>query len=218
MVIEDSRPVHLHGGSQWQVELASDGLYLMCLWVDDSLSVWWIRRWIIFTFLGMEVIGDGYVFVRGSAHPPVVKNRGALRTVRVPSGPIIGGRPWAPRMHIAISPTVLEPRNYIIIRSVVLCDIVDYWCWGHLITLEESCLNCSQQWRVYLYRNGGILSWIIVDCFHNGRTFLLCGWYWDWWLWHEEAPICSHVINHGHILAEPGSEDSRTMVSHVWLR
>ena len=119
----------------------------------------------------MEVTGDGYAFVRGSAHPPVVKNRGAQRTVRVPSGPIIGGRPWAPRVHIAILLTVLEPRNYIIIRSVVLCDIVDVWCRGHLITLEESCLDCSHQWRVYLYRNGGILSWIIVDCFHDGRTF-----------------------------------------------
>ena len=39
MIIEDSRPVHLPGGLQWQVELASDGLYFMCLWVDDSLSV-----------------------------------------------------------------------------------------------------------------------------------------------------------------------------------
>ena len=39
MDMEDSRPVHLHGGLQWQVELASDDLYLMCLWVDDSLSV-----------------------------------------------------------------------------------------------------------------------------------------------------------------------------------
>ena len=47
----------------------------------------------MYTFLDIEVIDGRYVFVRGSAHPPVVKNRGALRTVRVPSGPIIGGRP-----------------------------------------------------------------------------------------------------------------------------
>ena len=40
--------------------------------------------------------------------------------------------------------------------------------------------------------------------------FWLWDWYWDWWLWHEEAHICSHVHNHGHILAEPGSEDSWT--------
>ena len=66
---------------------------------------------IIFTFLGMEVIGDGYVFVRGSAHPPVVKNGGALRIDRIPSGPIIGGRPRAPRVHFAVSTTVLESRN-----------------------------------------------------------------------------------------------------------
>ena len=66
---------------------------------------------IIFTFLGMEVIGDGYAFVRGSAHPPVVKNGGALRIDRIPSGPIIGGRPRAPRVHFAVSTTVLESRN-----------------------------------------------------------------------------------------------------------
>ena len=153
----DSRPVHLLGGLQWQVELASDDLYLMCLWVDDSLSVWWIRRWIIFIFLGMEVLGDGYVFVRGSAHPPVVKNRGAQRTVRVPSGPIIGGRPWAPRVHTAISPTVLEPRNYIIIRSVALWDIVDdsvEATWSHsrgpvsiaVISGECTCIEMEAYW------------------------------------------------------------------------
>ena len=73
----------------------------------------------------MEVIDDGYAFVSGSAHPPVVKNGGALRIDRIPSGPIIGGRPRAPRVHIAISPIVLESKNNIIIRSVVLCDIVD---------------------------------------------------------------------------------------------
>ena len=66
---------------------------------------------IIFTFLDMEVIGDCYVFVRGSAQPPVVKNGGALRTDRIPSGPIIGGRPRAPRVHYAVSLTVLESRN-----------------------------------------------------------------------------------------------------------
>ena len=65
----------------------------------------------------------------------------------------------------------------LIIRSVVLCDIVDDWYRGHLITLEESFLDCSQQLRVYLYRNGGILSWITVDCLDDGRTFLL----WDWY-------------------------------------
>ena len=147
----------------------------MCLWAHDSLSVWWIRGGlIIFTFLGMEVIGDGYVLVSGSAHPPVVKNGGALRIDRISSGPIIGGRPRAPRVHIAISPTMLEPRNYIIIRSVVLCDIVDDWCWGHLIALEESCLDCSQQLRVYLYQNGGTLSWITGDCLNDGRHFC-CG-------------------------------------------
>ena len=82
---------------------------------------------IIHAFLDMEVIDDGYAFVRGSAHPPVVKNGGALCIDRIPSGPIIGGRPRAPRVHIAISPTVLESRNDNIIRSVVLCDIVDDW-------------------------------------------------------------------------------------------
>ena len=76
----------------------------------------------------MEVIGDRYVLVRGSAHPQVVKNGGALRIDRIPSGLIIGGRPRAPIVHIAISPTILESKNDIIIRSVVLCDIVDDWC------------------------------------------------------------------------------------------
>ena len=78
-------------------------------------------------------------------------------------------------MHIAISLTVLESRNDIIIRSVVLWDIVDDRCRGHLITLEESFLDCSQQLRVYLHRNRGILSWIIVDCLDDGRTFLAVG-------------------------------------------
>ena len=127
--------------------------------------------------LGYGGINGRYVFVRGSAHPPVVKNGGALRIDRIPSGPIIGGRPRAPRVHFAILPIVLEFRNDIIIRSVVLCDIVDDWYRGHLITLEESLLDCSQQLGVYLYRNGGILSWIIVDCLDDGRTFLL----WDWY-------------------------------------
>ena len=98
----------------------------------------------IFTFLDMEVFNDCYVLVRGSAHPPVAKNGGALRTDCIPSGPIIGGRPRAPRVHFAISPIVLESRKDIIIRSVVLCDIVDDWYRGHLITLEESVLDCSQ--------------------------------------------------------------------------
>ena len=62
-------------------------------------------------FLDMEVIDDRYVLVRGSAHPPVVKNGGTLRTDRIPSGPIIGGRPRAPRVHFAVSTTVLESRN-----------------------------------------------------------------------------------------------------------
>ena len=123
----------------------------------------------------MEVIGDCYVLIRGSAHPLVVKNGGALRTDHIPSGPIIGGRPRAPRVHFAISPIVLESRNDIIIRSVALCDIVEDWYRGHLITLEESCLDCSQQLRVYLYQNGGILSWITVDCLDDGRTFLAVG-------------------------------------------
>ena len=144
MVIEDSRPIHVHGVLPWQVELASDDLYLVCLWVDDSLSVWWIRRLIIFTFLDMEVFDDRYVLVRGSAHPPVIKNGGALRTDRIPSGPIIGGRPRAPRVHFAVLPIVLKSKNDSNIRSVVLCDIVDDWCRGHLITLEESFLDCSQ--------------------------------------------------------------------------
>ena len=63
----------------------------------------------------------------------------------------------------------------LIIRSVALCDIVDDWYRGHLITLEESFLDCSQQLRVYLYRNGSILSWITVDCLDDGRTFLAVG-------------------------------------------
>ena len=75
----------------------------------------------------MEVIVGCYVLVRGSAQPPVVKNGGALRIDRISSGPIIGGRPRAPRVHIAIPADVLESRNDIIIRSVVLCDIVDCW-------------------------------------------------------------------------------------------
>ena len=65
----------------------------------------------IHTFLDMEVIDDGYVFVNGSAHPPVVKNGGALRIDRISSGHIIGGRPRAPRVHFAVSTTVLESRN-----------------------------------------------------------------------------------------------------------
>ena len=73
----------------------------------------------------MEVIGDRYVLVRGTAQPPVIKNGGALRIDRIPSGPILGGRPRAPRVHIVVSPTVLESRNDIIIRSVVLYDTVD---------------------------------------------------------------------------------------------
>ena len=99
---------------------------------------------IIFTFLDMEVCGDGYVFVSGSAQPPVVKNGGALRIDRISSGPIIGGRPRAPRVHYAVSPNVLESKNDISIRSVVLHDIMDDWCRGRLIALEESCLDCSQ--------------------------------------------------------------------------
>ena len=65
---------------------------------------------IIYIFLDM-VIDGRYAFVRGSAHPPVVKNGGALRIDRIPSGPIIGGRPRAPRVHIAVSLTVLESRS-----------------------------------------------------------------------------------------------------------
>ena len=61
--------------------------------------------------LGYGGIDGRYVFVRGSAHPPVVKNGGALRIDRISSGPIIGGRPRAPRVHFAVSTTVLESRN-----------------------------------------------------------------------------------------------------------
>ena len=43
---------------------------------------------------------------------------------------------------------------------MVLCDMVGYWYRDHLITLEESFLDCSQQLGLYLYRNRGILSWI----------------------------------------------------------
>ena len=66
---------------------------------------------VIYTFLDIEVIDGRYVFVRGSAHPPVVKNGGALRIDRISSGPIIGGRPRAPRVHLAVSTTVSEPKN-----------------------------------------------------------------------------------------------------------
>ena len=135
------------------------------------------RGLIIHAFLDMEVIDDRYILIRGSAHPLVVKNGGALRIDCISSGPIIGGRPRAPRVHFAVSMTVLESRNDISIRSVVLCDIVDDWYRGHLITLEESFLDCSQQLRVYLYQNRGILRWITVDCLDDGRTFLL----WDWY-------------------------------------
>ena len=79
---------------------------LMILRVYDGLG-----GLIIYIFLDMEVINDGYVFVSGSAHPPVVKNGGALRIDRISSGPIIGGRPRAPRVHFAVSTTVLESRN-----------------------------------------------------------------------------------------------------------
>ena len=65
----------------------------------------------IHTFLDIEVIDGRHVFVRGSAQPPVVKNGGALRTDRTPSGHIIGGRPRAPRVHVAVSLIVLESRN-----------------------------------------------------------------------------------------------------------
>ena len=64
-----------------------------------------------YTFLDMEVIAGRYVLVRGSAQPPVVKNGGALRIDRISSGHIIGGRPRAPRVHFAVSTTVLESRN-----------------------------------------------------------------------------------------------------------
>ena len=143
----------------------------MIPWVYDKIR----GGLTIFTLLGIEVFDDRYVLVRGSAHPPVIKNGGALRTDRIPSGPIIGGWPRAPRVHYAISPIVLESRNDISIRSVVLYDIVDDWCRGHFITLKESCLDCRQQLRVYLYRNRGILSWITVDCLDDGRTFLAVG-------------------------------------------
>ena len=61
--------------------------------------------------LGYGGIDGRYVFVRGSAHPPVVKNGGALCIDRISSGRIIGGRPRAPRVHFAVSTTVLESRN-----------------------------------------------------------------------------------------------------------
>ena len=70
-----------------------------------------MRRLIIYTFLDIEVVSGRYVFVRGSAQPPVVKNGGALRIDRISSGPIIGGRPRAPRVHFAVSLIVLESRK-----------------------------------------------------------------------------------------------------------
>ena len=66
---------------------------------------------LIIHILGYGGVDGRYAFVRGSAHPPVVKNGGALRIDRIPSGPIIGGRPRAPRVHIAVLLTVLESRN-----------------------------------------------------------------------------------------------------------
>ena len=66
---------------------------------------------VIYTFLDIEVFNGRYVFVRGSAHPPVVKNGAALRIDRISSGHIIGGRPRAPRVHFAVSTIVLESRN-----------------------------------------------------------------------------------------------------------
>ena len=106
---------------------------------------------VIYTFLDIEVIDGRYVLVRGSAHPPVIKNGGALRIDRISSGPIIGGRPRAPRVHLLYRRLWWNPGMILIIRSVVLCDIVDNWCRGHLVTLEEAFLDCSQQFRVYLY-------------------------------------------------------------------
>ena len=59
--------------------------------------------------LGYRGIDGRYVFVRGSAHPPVVKNGGALRINRISSGPIIGGRPRAPRVHLLYRPLCWNP-------------------------------------------------------------------------------------------------------------
>ena len=87
--------------------------------------------------------------------------------------------------------------------------------WSHLrspfliavSSWEFTCIEMEAYWVG--------LQWIALMTVGH---FWLWDWYWDWWLWHEEAHICSHVHNHGHILAEPGSEDSPTMAPNVWLR
>ena len=88
----------------------------------------------------MELEGIGHIYILGyrgdrrslcickrQCPSPVVKNGGALCIDCISSRSIIGGRLRAPRVHFAVSPIVLESRNDTIIRSVVLCDIVDDW-------------------------------------------------------------------------------------------
>ena len=65
--------------------------------------------------LGYGGIGNCYVLVRGSAHPPVVKNGGALHTDRISSGPIIGGRLRAPRVHLLYRPLCWNPRMILLL-------------------------------------------------------------------------------------------------------